>query len=54
VAALSDDLTAHDAVVFLIGGNLGAAAYEAALGIAVRLGLRRAAGAPLAPQLRTG
>jgi hypothetical protein len=43
IAAISDELTAHDATVFLIGCNLGAAAYEAALGVTVRLGLRRAA-----------
>jgi hypothetical protein len=39
-AALSDGLTMRDALIFLIGTNLGAGAYECALGISVRLGLR--------------
>ena len=41
VAALSEFITSHDALVFLVGTNLGAAAYEATLGGLVRMGLRR-------------
>ena len=39
--ALSADLTTGDAVIFLIGANLGAAVYEGGLGLVVRLGLTR-------------
>ena len=35
-AALSSELTTDDALIFLIGTNLGAAAYECALGLTVR------------------
>lgn len=35
-AALSSELTTADALIFLIGTNLGAAAYECALGLTVR------------------
>ncbi|MGD9507763.1 MAG: hypothetical protein AB7O95_07620 [Geminicoccaceae bacterium] len=43
-ASLSADLTTGDALIFLIGANLGAAVYEGGLGIAVRVGLRHTAG----------
>ena len=43
-AALSAELTASDALVFLIGTNLGAAAYEGALGLVLRQLARRVAG----------
>jgi hypothetical protein len=43
-AALSDELTSDDALIFLIGTNLGAAAYECAIGLALRLSVRRMAG----------
>jgi hypothetical protein len=51
-AALSEAITSRDALVFLIGTNLGAAAYEAVLGITLRLGLRRGASRSEAPVLR--
>jgi uncharacterized membrane protein (UPF0136 family) len=38
-AALSEDVSSGDAMVFLAGTNLGAAAYEGALGFLVRLWL---------------
>ena len=40
-AAVSAQLTSRDALIFLAGTNLGAAAYEYVFGCLVRLGLRR-------------
>jgi hypothetical protein len=39
-ALLSDSVSSNDALVFLAGANLGAAAYEYALGRLTRLFLR--------------
>ena len=47
-AALSTELTTDDALIFLTGTTLGAAVSECALGIAVRVGVRRIAGSACA------
>jgi hypothetical protein len=48
-AALTDSVTAHDALVFIAGANLGAAACEFAVARGTRAFLRRGSGATAPP-----